>query len=96
MEDSFQLLEDRIGRAAKRLKELQAETGSLRGALAEAQSRAEEAEKRLEETVAAGGDGDDASAEMEKLTREVQGLRAERKEIRKRLGRLVELLEGLE
>ena len=96
MEDSFKLLEDRILRAAARLKELQSETESLRGELATAQSRAEDAEKRLEEVADAESSLARDSKKAEGLTREVKTLKKEREEIRSRLGRLVELLETLE
>ncbi len=95
VEDSFKLLEDRVGRAARRLKELGSETASLRGALAEAQSRAQEAEKQLKSASKSAGDKVDTS-KVGSLSRQVKTLRGEREEIRSRLGRLVELLEGLE
>ena len=47
MEDSFKLLEDRIHRAAERLKTLSAEGQSLRAELAQAKARAEKAEQAL-------------------------------------------------
>ena len=96
MEDSFKLLEGKIERAAQRLKDFHSETASLRDALAEAQSRAKKAEKRL--GAGAGSDGGKAgtSKEIKGLSREVEALRGEREEIRTRLGRLIELLDGLE
>jgi len=96
VEDSFKLLEDRIRRAATRLKELKSETESLRGELATAQSRAEDAEKRLEEVAGSESARAKDSKKTEGLAREVKTLRKEREEIRSRLGRLVELLETLE
>jgi len=96
MEDSFELLEDRIRRAATRLKELQSETESLRAELAAAQSRAEDAEKRLEEVAGAEGSRARDSKKAEGLAREVKSLKKEREEVRSRLGRLVELLETLD
>ena len=47
MEDSFKLLEDRIHRAAERLKTLSAEGQALRADLAQAEARAERAEHAL-------------------------------------------------
>jgi predicted nucleic acid-binding Zn-ribbon protein len=90
MEEGFKLLEDRVQRAAARLKELQAESRTLRGELAEARARAEKAERRLAEAVKKDGEGAEA------LAREVKTLRGERQEIRDRVARLVELLAGLE
>jgi predicted nucleic acid-binding Zn-ribbon protein len=94
MEEGFKLLEDRIQRAAARLKELQAEARALRGELAEAKSRAEKAEHRLSEG-RSDGDGEE-KRRAEALAREVKGLRREREEIHDRIARLVELLEGLD
>jgi chromosome segregation ATPase len=103
VEDSFKLLEDRIRRAAERLKELQSETQSLRGELAKAQKRATEAEERateaakqLEGSAAADGSRGETSMKADSLARQVKALQREREEIRSRLGRLVELLDGLE
>ena len=96
MEDSFKLLEEKIHRAVERLKELQAETKSLRGELARARKRADEAEKQLEAASANQGAEPDAAKKADSLSREIKALRREREEIRSRLGRLVELLESLE
>ena len=96
MEDSFKLLEDRIRRAAERLKELQSENESLRKDLGASESRAEKAEKKLEEAAEAETSRESDSKKAESLAREVKGFRKEREEIRARLGRLVELLETLE
>ena len=72
MEDSFKLLEDKIERAAQRLKEFHSESSSLRDALAEAQSRAQKAEKRL--GAGAGSDGASAgtSKEVKDMAREIR------------------------
>ena len=47
MEDSFKLLEERVHRAAERLKTLSAEGQALRAELAQAKARAEKAEQAL-------------------------------------------------
>ena len=96
MEDSFKLLEDKIERAAQRLKDFHSETASLRDALADAQSRARKAEKSLGARAGSDGGKAGASKEIKGLSREVEALRGEREEIRTRLGRLIELLDGLE
>jgi chromosome segregation ATPase len=96
VEDSFELLEDRIRRAAERLKGLESETKTLRGELARAQKRAADAEKRFEEAAGTEGPRTDASRRTDDLSREVKALQHEREEIRVRLARLVELLDGLE
>ena len=95
MEDSFKLLEDRIHRAAQRLKDLAAEAQSLRTELAQAKARADKSERALFE--AAGRQGGDAehAKKAEALASEVKTLRREREEIRDRVEKLVGLLESL-
>jgi len=93
VEDSFKLLEERVRRAAERLKELQSENESLRKDLGESDARAEKAEKKLEEVAEAEVSRESASKKAETLARELKGLRKEREEIRTRLGRLLENLE---
>jgi predicted RNase H-like nuclease (RuvC/YqgF family) len=96
MEEGFRLLEDRIQKAAARLKELQAEARGLRSELAEAKTRAEKAERRIAEAGGGDGDGAEERRKAEALAREVKTLRREREEIHSRIARLVELLEGLD
>jgi predicted RNase H-like nuclease (RuvC/YqgF family) len=95
VEDSFKLLEDRVHRAAERLKDLSAEAQSLRAELAQAKARAEKAERALAE--AAGRHGADAgqAKRAETLAGDVKALRQEREEIRHRIGKLLALFEGL-
>lgn len=94
MDENFRLLEDRIRRAAARLRELQAESDGLRAELSTARARAEEAERRLRGGGA--GDGGGAAAKVETVSRELQGLLREREEIRSRISRVLELLEAFE
>ena len=94
MEESFKLLEDRVRRAAERLKQLQADSQALRSELAAARSRAEEAERRLGKT--AGHAGREGDGKLEPLGQEVRQLRREREEIRARILRLLELLESVQ
>jgi predicted RNase H-like nuclease (RuvC/YqgF family) len=96
VEESFQLLEDRIQRAAERLKELQSENESLKAGLEEAQGRADGAEKELERLAGEQGESAAASKKAESLAREVKALKKEREEVRARIERLVELLETLD
>jgi predicted RNase H-like nuclease (RuvC/YqgF family) len=95
VEDSFKLLEDRIHKAAQRLKDLSAEAQSLRADLAHAKARAEKAERALAEAVGRQGAEVDEAKKVEALAREVKTLRREREEIRDRVAKLVGLLERL-
>jgi len=95
VEDSFKLLEDRIHRAAERLKTLSAEGQALRAELAQAKSRAEKAEKALAAAAAREGTGAEEARKAEALARELTTLKREREEIRDRVEKLVGLLESL-
>ena len=95
MEDSFKLLEDRIHRAAERLKTLAAEGQALRVELAQAKSRAEKAEQALVAAREREGTGAGEARKAEALAREVSNLKREREEIRDRIEKLVGLLESL-
>jgi len=93
VEDSFKLLEDRVHRAAQRLKELSAEGQSLRGELAQARGRAEKAERALAEAEGPKGRDTEEAKRAESLVAEVKTLRREREEIRERIEKLIGLLE---
>jgi predicted RNase H-like nuclease (RuvC/YqgF family) len=95
VEDSFKLLEDRVHRAAQRLKDLSAEAQSLRAEVAQAKARAEKAERALGDTTDRPGRDVEETRRAEALAAEVKGLRREREEIRDRIEKLVGLLEGL-
>ncbi len=95
MEDSFKLLEERIHRAAERLKTLSAEGQALRADLAQARSRAEKAEQALAAAKEREGQGAEEAEKAATLAREVSTLKRERVEIRERIEKLVGLLESL-
>lgn len=95
MEDSFKLLEERIHKAARRLKELSAEAQSLRAELGEARTRAEKAEKALAEAVASRGADSEGDEATEAVARDLATLKRERAEIRARIAKLVGVLESL-
>ena len=115
VDDSFKLLEEKIRKAGDRMRQLAAETQSLKTELAKAQGGLQEgvkkleaaekrreaaekareaAEKRLREG-SRGPEREDVE-QLESFSREVKQLRREREEIRIRLGKMVDALEGLE
>lgn len=108
MDDSFKLLEEKIRKAAERMRRLEAENASVRAELGRAQAslqeagrRAEAADKRREAADRQLRDsgsrpGPEDAPQLEALSREVKGLRREREELRARIARLVETLDGLE
>ena len=96
MQDSFELLEEKVRRAAELVKTLRQENKELEQQRQKAEARLKEAEKGLQglekQKGAAGADHKRAEA----LDHEVATLRHEREEIRKRIARLVEVLDELE
>ena len=108
MDDSFKLLEEKIRKAGDRMRQLAAETQSLKTELAKAQGGLQEGVKKLEAAEKAreaaekrlregsrGPEREDVE-QLESFSREVKQLRREREEIRIRLGKMVDALEGLE
>ena len=97
MDNAFDLLEQRVRRAAETLRRLQAENADLKKQLGRAQSALQQAEKALsaaEKQAAAPNPAD--TQKLDALQKEVVALRKDKDEIRDRLGRLVEVLEGLD
>jgi FtsZ-binding cell division protein ZapB len=95
MEEGFELLEEKVRKAAdlvKRLRKANRELEEERGRLG---ARVREAEKRLDQIEKQRGGGDDGPR-RDALAEQVASLRHEREEIRKRIARLVEVLDGLE
>ena len=96
MENAFDQLEDRVKKAAEVVKTLRHENKALQDELGRSRPRLQEVEK----TVQAMEKGKGASAEdtrrQEALGQEVRDLRAEREEIRRRIAKLVQVLDGLD
>lgn len=95
-EKTFDLLEDRVRKAADAVRRLKSENASLVEQLGKARTGAGEMEKRLvaleKEKSAVGA----ASLEVETAKAEIKTLRAEREEVKKRIGKIVALLDELE
>lgn len=97
MENAFDLLEERVRRAAEALRRLQGENADLKKQLGRAQTALQQAEKALdaaEKQHAAPSPAD--TQKMDSLQKEVQALRKDKEEIRNRIARLVEVLDGLD
>jgi chromosome segregation ATPase len=94
MEMSFDLLEERVKKAAELVQRLRKENKAVEEDLARARSRLEEAERRLEGLEKAHVP--DRSREVEALQKDLQALRKEREEVRSRIGKLVEILDEIE
>lgn len=97
MQDGFELLEEKVKRAAELVKRLRRENKSLEEDLGRSKARFQDAEKRLDalekELKERAGAGAGAAKELEA---ELGVLRQERDEVRRRIAKLVEVLDGLE
>jgi len=96
MDDSFEVLEKRVHRAAELVKRLRREKEGLAADLARAKAALVEADRQLA-TLEKDRKGSDARVEEVDLLRgQLGALRQEREEVRQRIAKLVELLESLD
>jgi chromosome segregation ATPase len=94
MEKSFDLLEQRVKKAAELVQKLRKDNKTIEEDLGRARSRLQEAEKRLEALEKA--EVRDRTPEVESLQQDLQALRKEREDVRTRISKLVEILEEIE
>ncbi len=96
MEQGFELLEQKVRKAADLVKRLRKANHDLEEERSRLGARVREAEKRLDSLEKQRGSASDDGHPREALAEEVAGLRREREEIRRRIAKLVEVLDGLE
>jgi FtsZ-binding cell division protein ZapB len=97
VENAFDLLEERVRRAAETLRWLQGENADLKKQLSRAQGALQQAERATlaaEKRQATGSPED--RRKLETLGEEAVALRKEREEVRVRMARIVEILDGLD
>jgi chromosome segregation ATPase len=96
MQDGFEQLEEKVKKAADLVKRLRRDNKTLEDDLTKAKWRLQEAEKRLlaveKDLEQKGG----KAGESEALAEELQVLKQEREEVRRRVAKLVTVLDGLE
>lgn len=95
-ESSFDVLEEKVRKAADLVRRLRKENKALEEDLGKAKLRLQEAERRLAGLDKERGAGAEAAKELDALTRETKILRQERAEIRSRIAKLVEVLQALD
>jgi predicted nucleic acid-binding Zn-ribbon protein len=95
MEEGFELLEEKVRKAADLVKRLRKANHDLEEERSRLGARVKEAEKRLDTIEKQRGSSEDGHR-RQALAEEVAALRHEREEVRRRLARLVEVLDGLE
>jgi predicted RNase H-like nuclease (RuvC/YqgF family) len=96
MPHGFELLEEKVKKAADLVKRLRRENEALSTEQARLQGRLEEAERALAAAQKQRKTSDEAGHQLEALGQELKALRQEREEVRGRIEKLVEVLDGLE
>lgn len=95
MQDGFGLLEDKVRRAADLVKKLRRENKALQDDLTKSKWRLQEAEKRLDALEKEARPGVDEGAAAA-LGEELEALKQEREDVRRRIAKLVEVLDALD
>ena len=96
MENSFELLEEKVRKAVELVKRLRKENRELHDEVEKSRPRLQELEKKVEALDKHRGMAAADAGKVEALGKEVKELRHEREEIRKRIARIVEALDSLE
>ena len=96
MEDGFELLEQKVRRAAELVKRLRKENKGLEDDLLAAKGRLKEAEKKLDALQKEMQSSSGRGAEVDALKSDLELLRQEREEVRRRIAQLVTVLEELD
>jgi predicted RNase H-like nuclease (RuvC/YqgF family) len=96
MQDSFDILEEKVKKAAELVKKLRRDNKSLDDQVRDHKAKLAEAEKKLLALEAEMGDAASHAAKIEGLTAELETLRGEQEQVRTRVGKIVALLESLD
>jgi predicted RNase H-like nuclease (RuvC/YqgF family) len=96
MDDSFKLLEEKVKKAAELVRRLREENRGLSEELGRVRPKLSELEKSIQSLEKQRGASADESRKLDALSAEVQRLREERTEVRQRIARMVEVLDGLD
>jgi predicted RNase H-like nuclease (RuvC/YqgF family) len=94
--NGFDVLEEKVKRASELVKKLRKENEKLHAEVADLRPKLEKAEKHLGEVEKRSKSAGEDAKRVEELTAELAAVRKDREEIRKRVSRLVELLESIE
>ena len=96
MENGFDQLEERVKKAAEIVKRLRHDNRGLQDELARVRPRLQEVEKAVQELEKGKGPSAEDTRRLESLGQEVKDLRGEREEIRRRIAKLVQVLDALD
>jgi predicted RNase H-like nuclease (RuvC/YqgF family) len=96
MENGFEQLEAKVKKAADLVKRLRQQNQDLEQELSRVRPRLDEAEKSLAGLQRDKGASAEQAKKLDTLSKQVDLLQGEREEIKKRISRLVDVLDGLE
>jgi len=96
MQDSFDILEEKVKKAAELVKKLRRDNKSLDDQLKYNKAKLAEAERKLLALEAEMGDAAGHAAKIDGLTAELATLRSEQEQVRTRVAKIVSLLESLD
>jgi seryl-tRNA synthetase len=91
MDDGFELLEEKVRKAAETVRRLREEKQALERERGQLQHRLDEAQK-----VGGKGTSSAAEAQLQTLGQELKQMQQERQQIKKRIASLLDVLEGLD
>ncbi len=96
MDDGFELLEQKIRKAAELVESLRKRNKALQSDLGKAKAALREADKKLSAEEKSRRGGEAQTKELASIKTELGALRQEREEVRLRIAKLVEVLDGLD
>jgi predicted RNase H-like nuclease (RuvC/YqgF family) len=96
MENGFEQLEGKVKKAADLVKRLRQQNQDLEQELSRVRPRLDDAEKSLASLQRDKGASAEQAKKLDALSKQVDLLQGEREEIKKRISRLVDVLDGLE
>jgi hypothetical protein len=96
MDTGFEQLEQRVRKAAELVRALRARNRDLESAAGEARTRLDAAEQRLAGLEAERRSPAVDPARVDALSNEVKTMRQEREEIRRRIARILEVLDEID
>ena len=96
MENGFEQLEAKVKKAADLVKKLRQQNQDLERELSRVRPRLDDAERSLASLQKEKGASADQAKKLDTITRQLEQLQGEREEIKKRIGKLVEVLDSLE
>ncbi len=96
MQDSFDILEEKVKKAAELVKKLRRDNKNLDDQLRDNKAKLLEAEKKLTALETQMGDSSGSAAKIDGLIAEIETLKNEQNEVRTRVAKIVTLLESLD